>query len=236
MKLSVITPTFNAMKFLPTVVECLRNQTDKDFEWVVSDGASTDGTLEYLSEIKDLNIKLLSQEDFGIYDALNRGIKACTGDFYLFLGADDVLYPDAVKVYKSAMSHDVDLITASINIDNEISVPLNKRPWLYGQASYISGFSVGVVCNKKLHENNGFFSNKYPIAADQLFIQKSIINGAKIEVLDVVVGRFSTNGLSGIDYLGALTEFHRVQIAIGGNKALQIAIMIIRLLKNFNRL
>src|SRR5699024_1576503 len=93
-KLSIITATFNAVEYLPTLIESLRKQQDKDFEWVVADGASTDGTLELLESIDDLNIQITSREDFGIYDALNRGIKACSGEFYLVMGADDVLYPN----------------------------------------------------------------------------------------------------------------------------------------------
>lgn len=70
-KLSVITATYNAIEYLPSLIECLRKQEDQDFEWVVADGASTDGTLELLESITDLNIVITSQEDFGIYDALN---------------------------------------------------------------------------------------------------------------------------------------------------------------------
>lgn len=235
MKLSVITPTYNVLEHLPALVECLRAQTDQDFEWLVSDGASTDGTLEYLANVKDLNIKVLSQEDFGIYDALNRGIKACSGDFYLFLGADDFLYPNAVTVYKSSMSPDVDFVTAAIQVGNKIVKASNKMPWFYGQAAYISGFSVGVICNKKLHHKNGYFSNKYPIAADQYFILKAVHNGAEIKYVDALVGTFSLGGLSGLDFLGSLTEYHRVQIAVGSNKLLQVSILLIRLLKYFKR-
>lgn len=80
-KLSVITATYNAEKFLFRVIKSLQEQTDKDFEWIISDGASSDSTLEILKSTEGINIKVISGEDFGIYDALNRGIKACNGEF-----------------------------------------------------------------------------------------------------------------------------------------------------------
>src|SRR5690554_463607 len=114
-KLSIITATYNAMDHLPNLIECLRNQEDQDFEWVVADGASTDGTLELLQSITDLNIIITSQEDFGIYDALNRAIKLCGSEFYLVMGADDFLYPNGVKDYKEAIVDGVDVVTALID-------------------------------------------------------------------------------------------------------------------------
>jgi glycosyltransferase involved in cell wall biosynthesis len=70
MQISIITATFNAASHLPDLVSCLRNQTYKNFEWVVADGGSTDDTLNILRTTKDLNVVLSSQPDFGIYDAL----------------------------------------------------------------------------------------------------------------------------------------------------------------------
>lgn len=120
-KLSVITATYNAIEHLPKLIECLRNQEDKDFEWVVADGASTDGTLELLESITDLNIVITSQEDFGIYDALNRGIKTSNGEFYLVMGADDLLYLNGIKDYKNAIEDGVDIVTAPIKAGGKIT-------------------------------------------------------------------------------------------------------------------
>lgn len=71
----VNTATCNAAKHLPKLIESLRRQTDKDFEWVIANGASTDGTRELLQSVTDIEIVISSQTDFGIYDALNRAIK-----------------------------------------------------------------------------------------------------------------------------------------------------------------
>jgi len=84
---TVITATYNAQNHLPMLIESLRKQSDKEFEWVVADGASDDGTLELLQSIDDLNIVISSQPDFGIYDALNRAIRDSSGKYYIVAGA-----------------------------------------------------------------------------------------------------------------------------------------------------
>lgn len=234
-KLSVITATYNAMEHLPNLIECLRNQEDKDFEWVVADGASTDGTLELLQSIDDLNIVITSQEDFGIYDALNRGIKASSGEFYLVMGADDILYPNGVKDYKEAIEDGRDILTAKIKYGGKLSVVRKNKSWLAGQFAYVTGHSVGTAYRKELHDRFGFYSRKYPIAADQLFILTAIKKGSLVKEIDGLVGEFSLAGTSSIDTLGTISEFYRVQLTAGENKFVQTLLFVVRLIKNVRK-
>lgn len=235
-KLSVITATYNAEKFLPRLIKSLQEQVDKDFEWIISDGASSDKTLEILKNTGGINIKVISGEDFGIYDALNRGIKACNGEFYLVIGADDELYPNAIKDYKKAIGDGVDIITAYIDTNNGKIEPNSGSKWLKGQFHYISGHAVGSIYRTSLHQKLGYYSRKFPIAADQLFVLTTANYGAKIKVIKIVVGKFSNDGVSSIDTLGTLCEFYRVQITMGENKFLQTVLFILRLIKNFRKL
>lgn len=237
MKLSVITATYNAVEHLPKLIESLRNQEDKDFEWVVADGASTDGTLELLQSITDLNIKISSQEDFGIYDALNRAIKISSGEFYLVVGADDYLYPNAIKDYKEALEMEVDFITASIKYGQRVIKPRTGTPtWIAGLASNLSSHAVGSVCRKNLHEKIGFYSRKFPIAADQLFVLKAIKNGAKVKKINSIVGFFNDEGVSSVDMAGVFTECYRIQLLLGENKALQTALLFLRMLRHYKKI
>lgn len=236
LKLSIITATWNAENFLPRAIKSLEKQTDKDFEWIISDGSSTDSTLEILKNVEGINIKIISKEDFGIYDALNRGIKNCNGEFYLVIGADDELYPNAVKDYKEAIEDDVDIVTAWIDTANGISKPNSGSRCLKSQFHYVSGHAVGSIYRTKLHEKLGYYSRKFPIAADQLFILTIAKSGAKIKIVEKIVGKFSDDGVSSIDILGTICEFYRVQIAVGENKLLQTILFILRLIKNFRRI
>ena len=235
-RLSVITATYNAKKFLPRLIKSLQEQVDKDFEWIISDGVSSDNTLEILKNTNGINIKVISSDDFGIYDALNRGIKASKGEFYLVIGADDELYPNAIQDYKKAIGDDVDIITACIDTNNGKIEPNGGPRWLKAQSHYISGHAVGSIYRTSLHQKLGYYSRKFPIVADQLFVLTAANYGAKIKVIKSIVGKFSNDGVSSIDMLGTLCEFYRVQIAMGENKFVQTTLFILRLIKNFRKL
>jgi len=235
--ISVITATYNAEEHLPELISSLREQIDKNFEWVIADGASTDKTLELIRSISDMNIKLISQADFGIYDALNRGIKNSSGRFYLVVGADDVLFPNAIKDYRAAIADqdNTDIVTAWVDTERGILKPRRLPASWSGMPHYVSGHAVGSLIKKELHAKYGYYARNYPITADQHFMLKAIKNGASVKVNGVLVGRYNLTGLSAADLLGTTTELARVMISLGFNKYLQIIFMIVRLLKNIGK-
>jgi glycosyltransferase involved in cell wall biosynthesis len=239
-RISIITATYNAAAFLPRLIESLIRQTDQDFEWIVTDGGSTDGTIELVEKSKLIlkNVVIHNQYDFGIYDALNRGIKISTSDFYVVLGADDELLPNGVHTFKIERDGEAaDLITFNYYIGSRISkIKKNNLSFLYSQFSYVTGHAVGLLIKKELHNTVGYYSNKFPIAADQLFILNSIRIGAKIKKCSVIVGRFSTEGLSHNDAAGSSTEIFRVNLLLGQNFYIQLLILILRLIKHRSKI
>ena len=237
MLISIVTATYNAADHLPRLIASLRAQTDRAFEWVVSDGASTDKTIELLSDIYDLNIVLDSRPDFGIYDALNRAIELSKGEYYLVLGADDMIYPDTISSFRRIIdTSDADLITAQIFADGHICNFRRPWSWLYGAFAYISSHAVGTLIRKRLHQQNGMYSTRFPIAADQLFIKQACRNGARIIKANFVSGEYSINGTSGVDIVGTLSESFRIQLLTGENRFMQLIIFLLRLVKNYRRL
>ncbi len=234
--ISVVTATYNAANHLPRLIESLRGQTDKDFEWVVADGASDDGTLELLRSVTDINIVISSQADFGIYDALNRAIKISSGEYYIVSGADDILYPESVASFRQIASEkQPDMVSAKIMAAGRLCPVRRPWPWLYGAFAYVNSHAVGTLIKKSLHEQFGFYSRSYPIVADQFFLKKVGDAGAKIESSDFVAGEFGVHGSSGKDVLGVLTENFRVQLATGENKLVQTAFFLARTIKNFRK-
>ncbi|MHA3098243.1 glycosyltransferase [Acinetobacter brisouii] len=234
-KISVITAVYNAESCISNLIESLRQQQDQDFEWVVVDGVSTDKTLEILKDVKDLNIKIISESDFGIYDALNKGIKACSGEYYLVAGADDIFFKNAIGDYKKSIEEGIEMVTAYVMMDNSVMKP-RGNPWLFGQMAFISNHALGVLIKKNLHLKYEFYSNKFPIAADQLFIQTCALNGVEIKTIDNLIGDFYLKGISGEDKIGAWTEFFRVQLCLGRNRWIQYLLYMLRILKSLNKL
>lgn len=227
--ISVITAVYNAESDIKKLAYSLQTQTDKDFEWIVVDGNSTDNTLKILYEMSDfINMKIISEPDFGIYDAFNKGIKCSSSEFYLVAGSDDYFYPNAIENYKQAIMNEYDLYTASVKMGSRIGKPLGSS-WRYGMLAFISCHSVGVMVRKKLHDKFGYYSNKFPIAADQLFIKNCCQNGVKVKVLDFISGEYGTTGVSATDMFGGCTEMFRVQLLTNENKWIQYFILILKL-------
>ena len=92
--ISVITVTYNAAGVLPATMQSLREQQCADFEHIIIDGASTDSTLAVARRYSTPGLRILSEKDNGLYDAMNKGIKLATGDYLCFLNAGDSFHED----------------------------------------------------------------------------------------------------------------------------------------------
>lgn len=234
--ISVITASYNAAATLPQLIASLTAQTDKDFEWVLADGGSNDNTCELAKEADGIDVAISSQPDFGIYDALNRGIKRSKAKFYMVVGADDQLSPDAIENFKKYISSEVDIIAANVEIEGIVRRPGRGKSWLYGQYQFVSAHAVATVFKKSLHQSYGDYSRHFPIAADQLFIKRCAQGGANIVSADFVAGFFGLDGVSARDSAGTLSEFFRVQLLTEKYKSLQLFLYVVRLFKNYLRL
>lgn len=88
---SIITVVRNGEKYLEQTIQSVLNQTYENIEYIIIDGASTDGTLDIIKKYEDQIAYWVSEQDGGIYDAMNKGIGFVTGEWTYFLGSDDVL-------------------------------------------------------------------------------------------------------------------------------------------------
>ena len=96
MKISIVTITYNAEKVLQRTLDSVACQTCRNIEHLIIDGASTDGTLEkmkdYRLRITDYAVRIVSEPDSGIYDAMNKGLRLATGDYIVFMNAGDTFH------------------------------------------------------------------------------------------------------------------------------------------------
>src|SRR4030095_5688610 len=93
---SVIIPTYNSVEYLSETIESVLSQTFRDFQGVVIDDGSTDGTVKLLSSYRE-KIVVLTQQNKGIPAARNAGIKACSGELIAFLDHDDLWNPEKLQ-------------------------------------------------------------------------------------------------------------------------------------------
>lgn len=96
MKISIVTATFNSATTVRDTIESVLNQTYTDWEIIIKDGGSKDNTLEICRNYDDKRIKIVSCPDKGLYDAMNQGIAAATGDVIGILNSDDFYYDNHV--------------------------------------------------------------------------------------------------------------------------------------------
>lgn len=231
-KISIITAVFNSSGRLPRLIESLRNQTDKDFEWIVADGASLDGTVDLLNSITDLKVKVTSQPDFGIYDALNRAIKIASGEYYIIAGDDDFFYENAIAIFREKiLKSGCEIVSACAMYKNK---KLRASKWpssIFCQSSYISAHTLATAFKKNLHDKYGFYTKQYPIAADQFFVLTVCLDGVSRLNSNVVIGEIGHAGISSRDRIGNATEVFRVQLSLGKSFALQLLLLFLRLIR-----
>jgi len=229
--ISVITATFNAADQLPGLIDSLRTQSDRDFEWIVVDGASTDATIDLLKASGDTVRSWISEPDFGIYHALNKAICISSGEYYLVLGADDRLLPDAIAQYRHhAALSGADLVTASILLDGRVSAGKLGQSWWNGMFAYVSGHSVGTLIRRSLHDRFGYYSRRFPVAADMYFIKTACMSpDVRVHKVDFVAGEHGKAGVSSVDKAATFCDCFRVQLETERWKSLQVLIFLVKL-------
>jgi glycosyltransferase involved in cell wall biosynthesis len=94
--ISIITVVFNSVKTLEETILSVINQNSRDFEFIIVDGGSTDGTIEIIKRHEKCITNWISEPDNGIYDAMNKGVDLSNGQFIYFLGGDDVLTTSSI--------------------------------------------------------------------------------------------------------------------------------------------
>lgn len=109
MKVSIITSTFNSERTILDTLNSVKNQSYKDIEHIIIDGQSTDSTMQIIDNFDNKNIKVISEPDNGIYDAMNKGLNNATGEIVGLLNSDDTFFTnEAVHLIVSALTDNID--------------------------------------------------------------------------------------------------------------------------------
>lgn len=118
-KITIVSVCYNVASDLAKTIESVSNQTYNNIEYIVVDGASTDGTIELIKKNSSIVTKWISEPDKGIYDAMNKGIDMATGEWIIFMNAGDVFHnASAIEdVFSKEYSSDVKLIYGDVMLD-----------------------------------------------------------------------------------------------------------------------
>ncbi len=212
MKLSVITIAYNNLAGLRRTANSIQTQTFIDYEWIVIDGGSTDGTKEYLSSLEKQPDFWCSELDNGIYDAMNKGLSHACGEWCLFLNSGDSLCERNVLERVFAKISDGDIVYCdAVFQDRNKSFHMS-----YPDKLTLDFFTERCICHQAtfirrqlLVDTNGY-STDYKIVSDWRAWVIWIMQGKRFDHLPIVVCTFMLDGIGSTKLQEAKEERERV--------------------------
>lgn len=197
MKLSIITVNYNNKEGLIKTIESVKNQTTSDYEWIIIDGGSTDGSKEIIESNSDRFAYWCCEKDNGVYDAMNKGIALAHGEFVNFMNSGDVFASN--DVVEKFLTHDSQ---SDIYYGDVIYVETSGEKTIhYPDVISYDRFPKSTINHQSAFIRTSFakafpYELKYRLAADRNFWTQALLHGAKFEHLDFVVARYDCQGMS----------------------------------------
>lgn len=214
MKLSIITVNLNNRDGLKKTIDSVVTQTFKDFEWIVIDGGSTDGSKELVEQNADQIAYWVSEPDKGVYNAMNKGIKVAQGEYLLFLNSGDCLYEETSLEQVVRAGLDADVVCGDVmacSTEKTVRWPNLKEVTLYTFIYGTIAHSGGSFIRKSLFDRYGGYDESLRIVSDwKFFLQVVGLGDASVKCLDQIVSLFDNNGLSAKELPRLLEERKKV--------------------------
>ena len=198
-KLSIITVNLNNAVGLEKTIKSVINQTYKDFEFIIIDGGSTDGSSDLIKNYeKEINY-WISEKDDGIYAAMNEGIKQANGEYCLFLNSGDYLFDKYVFTNVFLLNPCKDIVYGNMIIDSGDTQQMGLSPeritlnhllkdTLWHPVSFIK---------RQLFDKVGYYDTSYLISGDYDFFLKAFIKyNCSQQHINIVISVFNLQGIS----------------------------------------
>ncbi len=222
-KISVITPTYNSEKTIDGTINALLRQSFSDFEYIVIDGLSKDNTVNRIKsfipafEQKGVSVRIVSEKDNGVYDAMNKGVSLAKGELVGITNSDDWYEDKALEVMWSKFS--------TVKSPENVMLYGIERVWkgdhIYNVqrrgAAFISEGSMPhstFFVSKGVYEKHGAFDLSTKILADYDFICRCVSQGVELIEVDEIISNFRLGGISS-SYFDYYTDQYTVQWKYG---------------------
>jgi len=172
-KLSIISVTYNCKHLIQATLDSVASQDPSIFEHIVIDGGSNDGTIEIISKSKNTIAYFISEPDAGVYDAMNKGVEAASGDWILFLNAGDVFYENfSLSDVEFNWPKFIEFVVFPFQIDGDHKPKFPDLNVKFGMPTSHQAMLISTPIAKKVE-----FNNRYKVAADyDFFIKRYILN------------------------------------------------------------
>lgn len=197
-KVSIITINYNNREGLQKTIESVINQTFSDYEYIIIDGGSTDGSVDIIKKYADKIDYWISEPDRGIYHAMNKGILKAHGEYCNFLNSGDIFHNNYVLNDVFLDNYTVDIISG-ITIEDNTKKPIlqfhkgaiSMQTFYYASIGHQSAFIKRTLFDKYLYDEN------LKIVSDwKFYIQTLIFENCSFQETNIIVAEMDTNGIS----------------------------------------
>lgn len=210
-RITVITVCRNALGILRPTVESVVSQGYPGLEYWIVDGASTDGTPEYLASLAPRGVRYVSERDRGIADAMNKGVLLASGEWIAHLHAGDTYLPGAlVRVAEEASRGEADVLCGSIWKEEERGRTL-YRPEPRNLPLDMTVHHPATWTRREVFERLGGFDERYPNAMDYDFFLRAHVSGARFGVVMDPLATMAGGGQSERSLWITLRETHAIR-------------------------
>jgi glycosyltransferase involved in cell wall biosynthesis len=191
---SIITVTYNNVSTITETINSVLAQSYPDIEYVIIDGSSTDGTVAVVNSYGKKITKFISEPDYGIYDAINKGIRFASGDILGVLNSDDFFYDDNVieRIAAAFIDTDIDAVFGDVQFVDPLNTKKVVRYYSskhFSTAKFRFGFMPAhpsFYVKRELFEKFGYYKTDYKIAADyELLIRFLHVNKIACKYLEM---------------------------------------------------
>jgi len=198
MKISIITVCLNSEKTIEKTIQSVLEQEYEELEYIIVDGMSTDETLKIVDKYKDRISKVISEQDEGLYDAMNKGLAMVSGDLIGIINSDDWYEPGLFNEVAECFSKtNADVIYGNLNLyDDNDFVSEWKMGGLEDIRYKITVSHPATFVANKAYKAFGGYDTQYKIAADYELFLRLYINNVKFSYLNRVFTNFRKGGVS----------------------------------------
>lgn len=211
MKISIVTVCYNSINTIEETILSVLNQTYQDIEYIIIDGGSTDGTVDIIKKYANRLAYWVSEPDKGIYDAMNKGIAAATGDYINFMNSGDMFASnDVLSSFKNYVSDDIEIIYGDVKLSYR-GKELIRKPLPLCQIISMVPFCHQSTFVKTTELKRRPFNTEYCITADYDFFYNSYKDKKKFQYIPLIVAVYNaTNGVSTDSLSDSMHEKFRI--------------------------
>jgi len=215
--ISIITVVFNSARFVEKTIQGIINQSYPNIEYIIIDGASTDGTIEILRKYNEYIYYWISEKDKGLYDAMNKGMENASGDYFWFINSGDLPYDLSVldNIFRNKTQF-ADIYYGETEIIDPngqiIGMRRHKAPVKLNWKSLLQGMKVShqsIIVKKEI---TVAYNLEYKFSADFDWVIKVLKKAKSIENTGLILSKFMDGGLTKKNLMPGLKERFNIMV------------------------